>query len=77
MKKVFWHPNGRGWGSHWGVAYRPRSHPKGQPPMFTKYLPSGLAREEFIREQSKMIRKFETNEDYQSWWISVQALMKD
>ena len=71
-KRTFWQPVG--WGYY--AEYRTTSQ-KREPPTFYMKSDSGQAREEFIREQSKMIRKFETDEEYIAYWRSVQALMRD
>jgi hypothetical protein len=73
-KRVFWQPiRNRGkWDQRYAAEFRSRDADNSI--WFYRIFDSGMAREEFIREQNQMVRKFSTDEEYAQFYRTVSTL---
>lgn len=69
-KRAFWQPSGGGYNS-FHAWYQSKEDPNIR---FWKTLSSGKEREEFIREQSHLIRRFETEKEYVDFYNFLSTM---
>lgn len=72
-KRRFWRAEGRGYSAFYAV-YDPDGDRKKR---LYHRCSSGAEREAFIREQSELIRKFETEQEYLDFFNFVSTLTAD
>jgi len=70
-KRSFWQPTGGGYNVFY-AEYRSREDPTIK---LWKRCSSGKEREEFIREQSLIIRRFETEKEYLDFYNFLSTLV--
>lgn len=73
-KRVFWQPirNRGNWDQRYAVEFRSRTMDDSL--WLYRTLDSGMAREDFIREQNSLVRKFSTDEEYVLFYRTVLTL---
>ncbi len=69
-KRAFWQPSGGRW-NRYSASYQSKEDPN---IIFYKTLGSGKEREEFIREQSHLIRRFPTDQEYADFYNFLSTM---